>query len=216
MNPIYSIYEGNNAALVKEVSDFYISDGQYVADVTWGKGVFWKMVDTSRFYLFPSDIITLKDVGFDYDFCHLPYPDGVFHHVVLDPPYVHNPGRLIVDANYQNANTTKGFYHIDIMGLYKKGMAEALRCLKEGGRVWVKCQDQIESGYQRWSHVEIHDMAIELGLFGKDLFVLKQRGRPHIQHKRQLHARKAHSYLWIFQKPTAKEIRELQRYEVFK
>ena len=134
--------------------------------------------------------------------------------VVLDPPYAHNPGTMIVDANYRNAETTGGMYHDDISKLYADGMKEAARIVKPGGFVWVKGQDEIESGYQRWSHVEHLLIALKLGLFGKDLFVLVQDKDPVIQGEQQ-HSRKKHSYLWVFKKPEPNEMRALARYKVF-
>jgi hypothetical protein len=84
------------------------------------------------------------------------------------------------------------------MKLYQDGMYEAKRILKNDGFLWIKCQDQIESSKQCWSHIEIYQMAVEMGFYAKDMFVLHQDGKPHIQHKQQ-HARRNHSYLWVFQ-----------------
>jgi hypothetical protein len=86
------------------------------------------------------------------------------------------------------------------MQLYEKGMTEACRILKPGGLLLVKCQDEVESGRQRWSHLEIYEIAKRLGMAGHDLFVLVQKRNPMIQRANQKHARKNHSYLWIFKK----------------
>ncbi len=76
-----------------------------------------------------------------------------------------------------------------------------MRILKPGGLLLVKCQDEIESARQRMSHIEIHDIAVhELGLTVKDLFVVTPKTKPVVQFKRQRHARKNHSYLWVFRK----------------
>jgi hypothetical protein len=49
------------------------------------------------------------------------------------------------------------------------------------------------------SHIEIHDIAVkELQMEVLDFFVLTQKSNPVIQHKHQQHARKDHSYLWVF------------------
>ena len=66
----------------------------------------------------------------------------------------------------------------------------------------VKCKDEIESGRQRWSHIEVHEIARRLGMANQDLFVLTQKHDPMIQSPNQQHARKNHSYLWIFKKRT--------------
>lgn len=195
---------------MQDVCCLYVENGAKVADVTYGKGSFWKKVNTTRFVLDKSDKL-MKEAP--YDFRKLPYKDEIYDHVVFDPPYMHNAGKPLVDARYRNSETTKGRYHNDIMQLYRQGMKEGKRILKVGGMLWVKCQDQIESGYQRWSHIEIYREARNLGMFGKDLFVLASRNMP-IQRKQQ-HARKNHSYLWIFMKPAAKQERDIARYGIF-
>jgi hypothetical protein len=192
----------------------YLSPNARVADVTYGKGVFWKKVQLDEYEFFPSDILTCPTAA--YDFRNLPYDDATFDCVVLDPPYCHNPGRMIGDANYKNVETTRGMYHKDIMHLYRDGMAEAYRVLRIGGMLWVKCKDEIESSYQRWSHIEIYGNALDLGYFAKDLFVLTQLSKPTIQHKKQQHARKNHSYLFVFKKPNTREERELLRFGIWK
>jgi 16S rRNA G966 N2-methylase RsmD len=190
--PVYTCYQGKNADLIKHVSSLYFSDEMKIADVTWGKGAFWKKTDTSIYDFYPSDLKT------GVDFRSLPYEDESFDVLVLDPPYAHNPGKMFVDATYNNAATTSGMYHKDIIELYSKGMIEAYRVLKSKGLLLVKCQDEIESAKQKWSHIEIYNIALKLGYYAKDLFVLHQDTKPYIQHKNQKHARKNHSYLWAF------------------
>ena len=86
---------------------------------------------------------------------------------MLDPPYIHSPGKHQTDARYQNAATTKGMLWKDLRKeLYIPGMKEAMRIVKEdGGQVWVKCKDQVQSGMQRWCHVELCHDAMALGLY---------------------------------------------------
>lgn len=76
--------------------------------------------------------------------------------------------------------------------------------------------DEIESSIQRWSHIELYEIALRLKFYAKDLFVLTQKSRPCIQHKKQQHARKNHSYLWVFKKPGKQEMVELKRAGIWK
>lgn len=208
---LYTSFTGDNSDLIKEVAAFYLRPGMRVADVTWGKGVFWKKVDLTQYDFHPSDIKTHEN---KYDFRQLPYETESFDAVILDPPYAHNPGRMIINDSYQNAETTKGMYHDDITDLYADGMKEARRILKKEALLWVKCKDEVESSYQRWSHIEILLIALKLGFFGKDLFVFTQLQKPAIQHKNQQHARKNHSYLWVFKKPTERENKDLNKFNL--
>ena len=211
--PVVSIVQGNNADLVAEAARLYIPDGSQVADVTWGKGAFWRKVDTSKFTVQGSDIaehIGGKDGIVQADFRCLPYDDESFDVVVLDPPYVHNPGKHMTDSRYNNAETTTGLSHSDIRTLYRDGMREAMRVLRHGGRILVKGKDEIESGKQCWSQTELLLDAISLGLYGKDSFVLVPSSRTAMgRWSKQLHARKVHSFLWVFEKPTKTDRRVL-------
>ena len=213
--PVLSALAGNNADLIAEVCRLYVEDGMVVADVTFGMGAFWHRTDTSRFTLLASDIEPTKSdmksvVGaFQVaDFSNLPYPTNSVDVVVLDPPYIHSPGRHQTDHRYNNAATTKGFYHNDILDLYCKGMIEAQRVLKPGGFLWVKCMDQVMSSKQQWGHIDLFQVANELGYYGRDLFVLLPTSRTSKgRWKVQYHARKVHSYLWIFQNGQPKKLR---------
>jgi ubiquinone/menaquinone biosynthesis C-methylase UbiE len=136
--------------------------------------------------------------------------------VAFDPPYVHNPGTMIINDSYQNAETTKGLYHNDITKLYQDGMKEAYRILKPNGIMLVKCKDEVESSVQRWSHIEFLLVASKMGMYAKDLFVVTQKNLPAIQHKKQVHARKNHSYLWVFVKMEEKDKRIVVQREMIK
>lgn len=203
---VYTVYDeaivGNNSDLIAQVADLYFKPGFRIADVTYGKGAFWRKIDPNQYDLFASDLITCPQAP--YDFRKLPrktYKSNSFDAVVLDPPYRHDPGPMILEANYRNAETTSGLNHAGIIQLYRDGMREAHRILKPGGLLLVKCQDEIESGQQRRSHIEIWEIATqELGMEDQGHFILVQKQNPKIQRHPQKHARKNHSFLWLFRK----------------
>ncbi|MCB1256587.1 MAG: hypothetical protein KDB26_05740 [Microthrixaceae bacterium] len=210
--PVVSIVQGNNSDLIAEAARLYIPSGSVVRDVTWGKGAFWRGVDTSSITLVGSDIAPhiAVDGVIQADFRDLPDDDETADVVVLDPPYVHNPGKHMTDARYNNAATTTGMSHSDIRQLYRCGMAEAMRILRPGGRLLVKGKDEIESGRQCWSQTELLLDAVSLGLYGKDSFVLFPTSRTAMgRWAKQLHARKVHSFLWVFEKPVKTDRRVL-------
>lgn len=205
---IYTSEVGDNSDLIAHVAALYLKSGDRIWDVTYGKGVFWRKLDQNKYRVRLSDILCGPE---HIDFRHLPPSNEKYDCVILDPPYCHNPGQMIIDKNYRNAETTKGLYHKDIIRLYDDGMREAFSVLKTGGYLWVKCKDEIESSYQRWSHIEVYNAALKIGFFAQDLFILTQKSNPIVQHKRQQHARKNHSYLWVFKKPNEREERMIKR-----
>ncbi|MBN7482125.1 hypothetical protein [Mycobacteroides abscessus] len=206
---ITSVVNGNNADLIAHIAPLYIRPGSLVRDVTWGKGAFWKKMDTGSITLVGSDIAPHVAVGdvLLADFRALPDADESADVVVLDPPYIHNPGKHITDARYNNAATTGGMSHKDIRALYSEGMAEAMRVLKPGGRLLVKGKDEVESGRQCWSHAELREDAEALGLYARDFFILVPQARTSMNRwSTQKHARKVHSFLWVFEKKVPKRV----------
>lgn len=188
-NAIYSVHIGTNAGLIKNVSALYFTDGDRIADVTYGKGAFWRKVDKTKYDIVGSDILT------GTDFRDLPYKDKEFDHSVIDPPYARITNlQGMVDCY----NTTRFTTHEEIIKLYEDGLTELSRITKKNGYILCKCQDEICGCRQRWSHTEIKDIAERLGLYAKDLFILVNDKKPKVI-RRQQHARKSHSYLWVFQ-----------------
>ena len=214
MSVVTSVVRGTNADLVKAVVSLYGNNNPKIADLTYGKGAFWRK--TPHLRVFGSDLITCPKRP--HDFTALPYRDSTFDIAVLDPPYIHSPGRHMTDERYQNRATTKGMLWADLRReLFIPGMREAMRIVSpQGGMVWVKCMDQVQSGMQRWCHAELLTDAMAMGFYARDLFVLIPQStttsnRWNVQH----HARKRHSYLWIFQRPTRKQQMQILREQLW-
>jgi phage N-6-adenine-methyltransferase len=199
--PVLTSYQSINDHLMAQVARLYFRPGDRIADVTYGTGRFWRQVDLTQYDFHPSDLLTVPD--HPYDFRYLPYRSGDFDVHVLDPPYIHHPpARRYLCSDYKNYDTTKGLSHGDIVQLYRDGMIEGHRILRPGGLMLIKCKDEMEGGRQRMSHIEVHDIAVhELAMEVRDLFVLTQRVLL-VRFRHDNHARKNHSYLWVFKKQT--------------
>jgi hypothetical protein len=205
--PVVTAHTGNNAALLAEVARLYAPPGSRIADVTYGQGRFWRGSDP-KLNIAGSDIEAFSGVSIVADLSHLPYRDASMDVVVLDPPYVHNSGvrnghDYAATTTRYNGRSVSAMYNADIMQLYRRGMQEAYRVLNpDGGTCWVKCKDEVEREVQRWSHVFIYQMALDIGFCARDLFVLTGSTSPQRWPGRiQRHARKNHSFLWILQRP---------------
>lgn len=205
---VSTVHRSNGDAL-KAAARLYIDDGDVVADLTYGSGVFWKKTAHDRFKLLGSDIRLVDGIALQADFRCLPYSDNSVDVVVLDPPYLHMApsNRHMLDERYRNHEVTAGYSHQQILDLYGAGLKEAARVLRPKGRVLVKCMDSIESGQQRWAHISIREIAQQLGFTAIDMLVVATRARRTTRWAQQFHAHKSHSYLWVFRRPG----RELRR-----
>lgn len=189
---------GANDALIAHAARLHIPDGALVLDCTWGKGAFWRRTDATRFRLIGTDLV--GGPAARADFRALPFASSSLDRVILDPPYVHSTTqpRHIHDA-YRNNETTPGRTVAEILELYRAGMTEARRVLRDGGQLWVKCQDTVSARVQVWNGIAIHGIGLDLGMYPRDLFVLVNPTPPGRHSGRgQQHARRNHSYLWIF------------------
>lgn len=201
---ILTAHTGRNAHVFPQILQLYVPTGSTVADVTYGKGAFWRDVPNGLYDLRPTDIKTGVD-------CRaLPYADGSMDCVVLDPPYMHSPGGTAhatheaFESHYGNngsGNRTGAKYHEAVVELYVDAGREAHRVLRERGVFVVKCQDEVCSNRQRFTHVELLLAYEAMGFVAEDLFVVVRANRPGVSRTvRQVHARKNHSYFLVFWK----------------
>ena len=201
---VLSAHVGGNQDLFPQILQLYISPGSKIADVTFGKGVFWRNVPEDEYKLLGTDIQTGVDCR------NLPYDNGSIDCVVLDPPYMHSPGgtthsgQNAFEDYYRNngsghQTTTK--YHEAVLSLYVEASREAFRVLKDRGVFIVNCQDEVCSNRQRFTHEEIMQACSEMGFIPEDLFVVVRSNKPGVSRAvKQVHARKNHSYFLVFWK----------------
>jgi hypothetical protein len=203
---VFSVYVGTNDEVFPLVLSLYVPKGSTVADVTYGKGVFWRNVPEGVYQLLPTDLSTGVDCR------ELPYEACSVGCVVFDPPYMHTPGGTAHEnhQNYEayyrnNQANSQHKYHEAVLDLYFAAAREAWRVLMNGGIYVVKCQDEVCANRQRLTHVEIINELEKQGFVVEDLFVVVRNGRPGVSRiLRQAHARKAHSYFLVFLKPKGK------------
>ena len=204
---VFSAHAGANDEVFPHILSLYVPPGSKVADVTYGKGVFWRKIPEGTFQLLPTDLSTGTDCR------KLPYDGESIDCVVFDPPYMHTPGGT-AHTNHQNyegyyknnkANSTKK-YHEAVLDLYFTAAREAWRVLRKGGVYIVKCQDEVCANQQRLTHVEIINELAHYGFVAEDLFVVVRTGRPGVSRLlKQAHARKNHSYFLLFLKRDGKK-----------
>ncbi len=209
-NVVVSAHVADNSDIFPKILQLHVPKGATIADVTYGKGVFWKKVNLAKYKLVRSDI---KD---GVDCKDLPYWKNSVDCVVLDPPYMeglyrksktHMAGsgsHKAFRVHYSNGEATDGGgpkWHAAVLDMYFRAGKEAFRVLKPNGVLIVKCQDEVSANTQRLTHVEIINHYEELGFYAKDLFVVVRLNSPAISRLiKQVHARKNHSYFLVFVK----------------
>jgi len=222
---VMSAYVSGNADVFPRILDLHVPDGATVADVTFGTGVFWSKVDKSRYEVLATDI------SMGVDARALPYEDNSIDCVVLDPPYMEGLLRDNVDHKagggshaafreyYSNGNEHSSQWerpdggaapkwHAAVRELYFYASKEAWRVLRDDGVLIVKCQDEVSANRQWLTHVEIINDCAEMGFYAKDLFIITRVNRAGVARvKKQVHARKNHSYFLVFVKPRPKKRR---------
>ena len=206
---LHSAHVAGNADVFAQILDLHVPQGSTVADVTYGKGVFWRNVPDGRYSLLATDIQNGVDCR------ELPYGDETIDCVVLDPPYMEglyrkDSGSLAgassyaaFRSHYSDGKARNGGpkYHAAVLDMYFSAGKEANRVLKSKGTLIVKCQDEVSANRQRLTHVEIINEYAELGFYAKDLFVVVRPNKPAMSRViRQVHARKNHSYFLVFVK----------------
>lgn len=205
---VVSAHSANNDKVFPEILKLHVPLGATIADVTYGKGVFWKAVPKGNYKLLATDLKTGVDCR------NLPYRDRTIDCLILDPPYMEGLFRRNTDhlagngtykafrSSYSNGQTTNGGpkYHDAVLDLYFKAGKESARILKKKGIMIVKCQDEVSANKQRLTHVELINEYAKIGFYCKDLFVIVRQNKPAVSRlKKQVHARKNHSYFLVFQ-----------------
>lgn len=207
---VFTAYQGTNEDVFPHVISLYVARGSAVADVTYGKGVFWKKVPDGMYRLLASDLRNGVDCR------KLPYGDASIDCVVFDPPYMHTPGGTahVNHQNYENyyrnnsaGNGSGKKYHEAVLELYFKAADEAHRVLRNEGIYIIKCGDEVCANQQRLTHVELINELTQKGFVIEDLFVVLRNNRPGVSRViRQVHARKNHSYFLVLRKSKRKRL----------
>lgn len=191
--------------IILDILNLHVPSGIIDLDPTYSKGVFYKsgFVPDPRlkFDIEPQTEDTIKSSSEK-----LPINDESISSMIFDPPFVIS-GKTWENSKEDSCATTKRFgcfYSIqELWKFYYNSLEEFYRILEDNGILIFKCQDTVTSGKNYQSHCEIYNMATELGFYAKDLFILTAKNRMNSfggRWKKQQHARKYHSYFWVFQK----------------
>ena len=130
---------------------------------------------------------------------NLPLDDSSIKSMIFDPPFL--VGYYKKDETGKIGKRFGGFKNIrELWNWYEACLKEFHRILKHKGILIFKCQDTVSQNRNWFSHCQIMSLAIQNSFTARDLFILNAKSRPigH-NHKNQKHARKFHSYFWVFE-----------------
>jgi len=208
---VVSSHHGDNSGVFLVVLTLHVPVGSTVADLTYGRGVFWKNVDLDDYTLLKSDL----KLGMNWS--DLPYEADSLDAIVFDPPYMEGLYRKTKEA-LAGSGTHQAFqdaysngevrsekkirkYHDAVLEAYLSVIPEVKRLLRPSGKFIVKCQDEVSANRQKLTHVELIWAYEKHGFYCKDLFVVVRRNAPVVSRLiKQEHARKNHSYFLVFER----------------
>jgi hypothetical protein len=193
-----STVSDNQHEIIRNIIHLYCPNGIFL-DPTYSTGKFYGEKVGIPKPVLCFDINPQHKECLQGDARSLPIDTGSIESVMFDPPFI---GASRKDGKPGIIKTRFSYYKNipELWKFYNEALIEIYRILSPRGILVFKCQDSVECSKQWWSHVAIHNMALELGFIAEDLFILVAKSRLMRENWTQQHARKFHSYFWVFRK----------------
>lgn len=214
-NLVKSVYN-SNFEVIKNIMELYKIE-RFDLDCTYSTGNFWKGLPSPTH---KTDLYPINDTVIEADSENLPFESNSMKSIMYDPPFV-IVGKTFKENKEGSSVIAKRFLgytkYEHLKNNYYNTLKELYRVCDDGGFVVVKCQDTVSGGKNHFSHVMVMNMALELGFYPKDMFVLLAKMRINSfggRWTKQEHARKYHSYFWVFEKIKPKVNYDLKNIEV--
>ena len=117
--------------------------------------------------------------------------------IIFDPPFLCGGGKNGIMHRKYGTFESPGA----LTTFVGTSLHEFNRILISGGILAVKCMDFVYGRKNYFFHITVHDLAAARGFVALDLFILISKNRVMQWNlKTQQHARKFHSYFWVFRK----------------
>lgn len=205
---VKSVHTSNFEA-IKNIMELYEIE-QFDLDCTYSKGNFWKDLPSPKH---KSDLYPVNETVLEASSEDLSFEDNSMKSIMYDPPFVivgsgmghrnNKEGSSIIAKRFEGYGTYE-----ELKLNYYNTLKELYRILDKGGFLVMKCQDTVSGGKNYFSHVMVMNMAYKLGFYPRDMFILTSNVRVNAfngtKWTKQHHARKYHSYFWVFEKVKSK------------
>lgn len=203
--PVRSVYN-SNYEVISNIMSLYKID-QFDLDCTYSRGLFWKNLPEPKI---KTDLVPVTTDTVQADSEHLPFDDDCMNSIMYDPPFVisgksykeNKEGSSVIAKRFDGYTTYE-----KLTTNYYNTLGELNRVCTKGGIVVMKTQDTVSGGKNHFTHVMAMTMAMKVGFYPRDLFILLAKMRINSfggKWNKQEHARKYHSYFWVFEKTTPK------------
>jgi DNA-binding CsgD family transcriptional regulator len=204
-----AIQDGRNRSMIKSYSkdqeeilvailNLYVGKKTFDCDLTYGDGKFYRHIPI------PKSIYDIQHK--DHDVRPIieagVLPEQSMMSVVMDPPFiiqakVNEDSKSVIHKRYSSFSSEQ-----ELKETYYELMQLAYRLLKEKGILVIKTQDTNYNGKQIWVHTIVERYAQEIGYELEDLFIkIQDHVMLRATLKQQTHARKYHSYFYVYRKP---------------
>lgn len=190
----------NEQNIIKDILKLHCGGNYIECDPCFSTGQFYSKGLPKPIYIFDKYPQTNDTIQAESH--NLPLENNSINVIMFDPPFIIT-GDTFGKAKKGSCIIAKRFNGFknwnELQTMYKNSLIEFKRILKPNGIIIFKCQDFASSGKQFFTHVWILNEAEKLGFYSKDLFILLAKNRI-IDGRKQKHARKFHSYFWVFEK----------------
>ena len=187
----------NEQEIIRDILYLHCDSKPIECDPTYSIGNFYKNGLTKPKYKFdinPQTKGVVKSCS-----TNLPLDDDSIEVLMFDPPFMfekrNRENENIMNKRFSMYNN--GFEELEHH--YKNSLLEFARVLKTKGILIFKCQDYTDSK-TTLTHTYVHKWAEEVGFYAKDLFILLSKGAIANKSLKQRHARKYHSYYFVFER----------------
>lgn len=200
MTRIYSVIEGRDGDVLRQMLPFYARPPGPIVDVTCNRRRMWNGLPTEGVVFCDIDPSVGPDVV--CDFRQLPMPDGSVSLIVFDPP--HLPSAAGTEKSlpqfvrdYGLANSIQG---VNVSSCFAPFLREARRVLKDDGLVFCKLSDFVHNHRYQWALVDFVCAVRSVeGLTATDLIIKRDPSAGNLKSGRWVaahHARRSHCW-WI-------------------
>ena len=179
--------------VVASILEVEFPDIKTVADLTWGKGAFWK--DDNSVSVIGLDRKPRYGAQVGADARHVPLVDEAVDVAIFDPPHQHGVSKTTTlrhQADYDRMPNQKDIHQL------LADVAPEIRRVARVGAI-VKLTDMVEAGRFMPTHILFASAAARLLGMPCDMAILDSGVvRPVKPNQRVLHLRHAHSYFLIY------------------